>query len=184
MEFAIVRLTVLVLVIIGGVGCSHHALRANAAEKATEPVPNADIATLTDMISAREQAMIEKDLDTVMSQFSDDATWINSQGYYFEGKQKVFEFHSMLARDNPLDYRYEAGKARIRLLDSFNAIAYYSWKMLWYERAKPETITNEEIGLMTLTARKRGGRWQWVAVTNQHTPWFYEVIEPASTEED
>ncbi len=32
-----------------------------------------------------------------MSQFSDDATWINSQGYYFEGKDNVRKFHATLA---------------------------------------------------------------------------------------
>jgi hypothetical protein len=56
--------------------------------------------------------------------------------------------------------------------------------MFWYDKSEPEEILNEEIGLMTLTARKRGGRWYWVAVTNQHTPWFYKVIEPTYVEED
>ena len=58
---------------------------------------SADSRQLAEMIAVREKAMIEKDIDTAMSQFSDDATWINSQGYFFEGKQNVLEFHSMLA---------------------------------------------------------------------------------------
>ncbi|MEJ2128230.1 MAG: nuclear transport factor 2 family protein [Woeseiaceae bacterium] len=139
---------------------------------------------LAEMISSREKAMIEKDIATVLSQFDDDATWINSQGYFFEGKENVLEFHRMLAADNPRDYFYEAGAPRIRVLDASNAIAYYSWKMFWYEKGVPEHIINREIGLMTLSAQKRDGRWYWVAVTNQHTPSFYEVIEPVTIDEE
>lgn len=141
-------------------------------------------ARLAEMITVREKAMIEKDIHTAMSQFSDDATWINSQGYFFEGKQNVLEFHNMLAGRESLDYTYEAGEPRIRLLDSSNAIAYYSWKMFWFRKDNPAEITNEEIGLMTLTAQKRQGQWYWVAVTNQHTPWFYEAVDPVTIDED
>jgi len=145
---------------------------------------NADALLLTDMIAVREKAMIEKDIDTAMSQFSDDATWINSQGYYFEGKQNVVEFHNMLAGRETLDYTYEAGEPRVKLVDSTNAIVYYSWKMFWFKKGSPEDVTNEEIGLMTLTAQKRQGQWYWIAVTNQHTPWFYETIDPVTVDEE
>lgn len=139
---------------------------------------------LADMISVREKAMIEKDIETAMSQFDEDATWINSQGYFFEGKKNVLEFHQMLAGNDTLDYIYEAGVPRIRILDSSNAIAYYSWKMFWYEKGTPQHIVNREIGLMTLSAQKRDGRWYWIAVTNQHTPAFYDAIESVTIEED
>lgn len=119
-----------------------------------------------------------------MSQFDEDATWINSQGYFFEGKGNVLEFHQMLAGNDSLDYFYEAGVPRIRILDSSNAIAYYSWKMFWYEKGAPQDIVNREIGLMTLSAQKRNGHWYWIAVTNQHTPSFYDVIESVTIEED
>ena len=132
------------------------------------------------MITVREKEMIEKDIHTAMSQFSDDATWINSQGYFFEGKQNVLEFHNMLAGRESLDYTYEAGEPRIRLLDSSNAIAYYSWKMFWFRKDNPSEITNEEIGLMTLTAQKSQGQWYWVAVTNQHTTLVYEAGDPVT----
>ena len=56
--------------------------------------------------------------------------------------------------------------------------------MRWFERYDPDTIVNDEIGLMTLTARKQEGRWQWVAVTNQHTPWFFETIDPVTVDEE
>ena len=139
---------------------------------------------LMDMISVREKAMIEKDIATAMSQFDEDATWINSQGYFFEGKSSVLEFHQMLAGNDSRDYLYEAGVPKIRVLDSSNAIAYYSWKMFWYEKGAPQNVVNREIGLMTLSAQKRDGRWYWVAVTNQHTPSFYEVIESETIDEN
>lgn len=145
---------------------------------------NVVLMQLTDMISVREKAMIEKDIETAMSQFDEDATWINSQGYFFEGKSNVLEFHQMLAGNDSLDYFYEAGVPRIRILDSSNAIAYYSWKMFWYEKGAPQDIVNREIGLMTLSAQKRNGQWFWIAVTNQHTPSFYDVIESVTIEED
>ena len=143
-----------------------------------------DSVRLTEMISVREKAMIGKDIETAMSQFDENATWINSQGYFFEGKKNIIEFDQMLASNDSLDYFYEAGAPRIRVLDSSNAIAYYSWKMFWYENGAPQYIVNREIGLMTLSAQKRDGRWYWVAVTNQHTPSFYETIESVTIEKD
>lgn len=148
------------------------------------PEPGDDVVVLAEMITARERAMIEKDIESAMSQFSDDATWINSQGYYFEGKQIVREFHAMLAGNSTRDYHYVAGEPRIRLIDPSTAIAYYSWNMRWFEKEDPDTIVNDEIGLMTLTARKYHDRWQWVAVTNQHTPWFYETIDAVTVDEE
>ena len=90
----------------------------------------------------------------------------------------------MLAGRESLDYTYEAGEPRIRLLDSTNGVVYYSWKMFWFEKDNPAEITNEEIGLMTLNAQKREGRWYWIAVTNQHTPWFYETVDPVTIDEE
>jgi uncharacterized protein (TIGR02246 family) len=143
-----------------------------------------DAEQLAKMIAAREKAMIEGDVDTAMSQFNDDATWINSQGYFFEGKQNVLEFHGMLAKSETRGYTYEAGSPKIRLLDASNAIAYYSWKMFWFDKNAPDIIVNEEIGLMTLTAQKRKGVWRWIAVTNQHTPTFYESIDPVTIHDE
>jgi len=144
------------------------------------PSPDAvsDTEALAKMVMQREHAMQAKDAALAMQQFSDDATWINSQGYYFEGKSAVAKFHTLLTQDPQRDYHYEAGSPLIRLLDSSNAVVYYSWKMTWFERDKPEKIINPEVGLMTLTAQKRDGKWYWVATTVQHTPWFYQSIEP------
>ncbi|NNF33967.1 MAG: hypothetical protein HKN68_07655 [Saprospiraceae bacterium] len=151
-----------------------------------------DVSTLSDsdsienalimMIEERERAMINKDVETAISQFSDDITWINSQGYFFEGIEVVTDFHHMMAGNDSLDYYYEAGKPRIRILDEENALAYYSWKMFWYRKDNPVDTTMKEIGLMTLNARKYNDTWKWNAITNQHTPWFYDSVEPVIIE--
>lgn len=153
-------------------------LQPVVADQALSPEAASNIEALTNMVSQREHAMQAKNASLAMEQFSDDATWINSQGYYFEGKSAVAKFHTMLTQDPQRDYHYEAGSPRIRLLDLSNAIVYYSWKMTWFERENPEKVINPEVGLMTLTAQKRDGKWYWVAITVQHTPWFYQSIEP------
>lgn len=149
---------------------------SNASQKSANDIIMSDKTILSNMIAIREQAMIDKDVAIAMSQFSDDITWINSQGYYFEGKKSVYEFHEMLVKNKTSDYLYEAGEPRIRIIDSHNAIVYYSWKMFWFDKGYPKKISKEEIGLMTLSAQKQQGKWYWLAVTNQHTPWFYETI--------
>ncbi len=126
--------------------------------------------------------MIAGDLTAAMAQFADDATWINSQGYFFEGKREVERFHAMLAGNDSLAYGYEAGTPRVRVLSATTAVAYYSWKMTWYRKATPADTTYREIGLMTLLARKDSLGWRWVAVTNQHTPEYSDVIEAVSVQ--
>ena len=148
------------------------------AERTDDRARSADSLLITRMIAVREQAMIGKDLPAALAQFADDVTWINSQGYYFVGKREVAKFHGMLAGNDSLDYHYEAGIPLVRIVDSRTAIAYYSWKMFWYRRVQPADTTFREIGLMTLLARKDETGWKWIAVTNQHTPSFYERIEP------
>ncbi len=134
------------------------------------------------MISEREKWMIKRDVELVVSQFDENATWINSQGYFFQGRNEIKKFHAMLNGNDSLDYYYKAGNPRIRIIDEKNAIAYYSWKMFWYRKLVPSDTTYREIGLMTLTAKKDKGTWKWIAVTNQHTPWFYETIDPVKME--
>ena len=123
-------------------------------QKKNEPLRKTDSLELIKMISQREKAMINKDINTAMSQFSEDVTWINSQGYYFEGKNEVLKFHNMLAENDSLDYYYKAGIPKVRIINQDNALAYYSWKMFWYKRENPKDTVNKEIGLMTLTAKK------------------------------
>lgn len=153
--------------------CKQEVLTMNAEESI-----RLDSLQLTKMIAVRENAMINKDIKTAVSQFTEDVTWINSQGYFFEGKREVRKFHNMLANNDSLDYYYKAGNPRIRVLDDNNALAYYSWKMFWYRREFPTDTIKKEIGLMTLKAKKIENNWKWVAITNQYTPWFYDKIEP------
>jgi len=148
------------------------------ADQALNQEVSSDVEDLTNLVIHRERAMRAKNASLAMEQFSDDSTWINSQGYYFEGKSAVAKFHTKLTQDPTRDYHYEAGKPRVRLLDTSNAVVYYSWKMTWFERDNPNKVINPEVGLMTLNAQKRNGQWYWVAVTVQHTPWFYQSIEP------
>ena len=150
--------------------------------KVTVDQSEKDSLALTQMIALREEAMIRKDVALVMPQFSEDATWINSQGYFFEGKKELEKFHIMFAENDSLDYYYEIGEPKIRFLDGNNALAYYSWKMFWFKKENPADTTYKEIGLMTLNAQKQNEGWKWVAVTNQHTPWFYNKIEPVQIE--
>ena len=139
-----------------------------------------DSLAIRSMISTRERAMIDKNLELALAQFSEQATWINSQGYYFKGKEHIRQFHKMLAGNDSLDYFYEAGQPRIRMIDKHNALAYYGWKMFWFKKESKVDTTFKEIGLMTLSAHKKNNKWLWVAVTNQHTPWFYSAIEAVS----
>ena len=169
---------VLIILLLSFYSCGQE----TSTKKREEQSAKADSLEIAKMISKREKAMINKDIITAMSQFSENATWINSQGYYFEGKDEVLKFHNMLAGRDSLDYYYEAGQPRIKILDNQNAIAYYSWKMFWYKKVNPTDTTFKEIGLMTLTAQKEHNKWKWIAVTNQHTPWIYEKIEPVTAE--
>lgn len=137
---------------------------------------------LATMVTEREKAMAGGDMSIAMAQFADDATWINSQGYYFEGKAEVAKFHAMLTSNDSLAYAYEAGQPRVRAVDAHTALVHYSWQMIWFLRLLPADTTYHEIGLMTLLARKRGARWHWIAVTNQHTPEFRDRIEPVRVE--
>ena len=158
------------------------ACRKQKNQPVLENMAEQDSLFLAKMISEREVAMITKNMGLAMDQFSENATWINSQGYFFEGKDEVEKFHGMLSGNDSLDYYYEAGIPRIQVLDAKNAIAYYSWKMFWYRKQIPTDTTFKEIGLMTLHAQKQQGVWKWCAVTNQHTPWFYEEIRPVKIE--
>ncbi|MCK5443354.1 MAG: hypothetical protein KAJ23_15825 [Maribacter sp.] len=178
-KFALSNTLILISGLLLLVSCGY-----NNSSSATEKNYNAsgDSLAIAQMISIREQSMINKDIKLAMGQFSEDATWINSQGYYFEGKNNVSKFHSMLTGNDSLDYYYEAGQPRIRVIDSKNALAYYSWKMFWFKKEIPADTTFKEIGLMTLTAHKQKNKWKWVAVTNQHTPWFYENVAPVTTD--
>jgi hypothetical protein len=138
--------------------------------------PGDDIAALTRMVRDREAAMKDKNITSVMAQFSDDATFINAKGYYCANKAEVKAFHAHIMFQEGIDYQYLAGKVTVRLLDSSNALVYYPWKMDFFYVRTPAEAFFKEVGLMTLSAQKRNGKWLWVAITNQHTPAFFEDL--------
>ncbi len=131
---------------------------------------------MTRMVREREAAMKAGDVSSVMAQFSEDATFINSNGYYCADKSEVEAFHKQIMFRESVGYKYLAGRVTVRLLDESNALVYYPWKMDFFYVATPKEFFHKETGLMTLSAQKRKGRWIWVAVTNHHTPEFFEDL--------
>ena len=80
----------------------------------------------------------------VMSQFAEDATFINGDGYYLANKSEIGEFHNALKKSDSISYHYVAGKTLVRMLDSKNALVYYPNRMDWYKISKPtDTIEKE-----------------------------------------
>jgi ketosteroid isomerase-like protein len=128
------------------------------------------------LIEVREKAMKERDIKTVMAQFRDDATWINSQGFYFKNKTEIERFHTNLTHMDTVGYTYKAGKATVKILAPEFALIYYPWEMDWYKITSPKD-TLKEIGLMSLTAQKGYNGWKWRAVTNQHTKEYFDDLE-------
>jgi hypothetical protein len=138
--------------------------------------PGDDIGVLARMVHDREAAMKKKDIASVMAQFSEDATFINWRGCYCANKPEVEAFHKQIMFREGVGYNYLAGKVTVRLLDESNALVYYPWKVDFFYVATPAEFSCSEIGLMTLSAQKSQGNWVWVAITNQHTPEFFEDL--------
>jgi len=99
--------------------------------------------------------MKSKDIASVMAQFSGDATFINSTGYYWANKSEVEAFHKQIMFREGVGYNYVAGKVTIGLLDESNALVYYPWKMDFFYVATPAEFFYKEVGLMTLSSRWR-----------------------------
>ena len=159
--------------------CLALACRPSRAPESLAPAAaSRDSAELAAMVAVRERAMIARDVEAIAGQFADDVTWMTGGGRFIEGKASVVEFHRGMMRNDSLDYRYRAGRARVRVLDTDDALVYYPWQMLWTSRAAPVDTALNELGIMTLTARRRAGAWRWVAVTNQRTLVFYDSIAP------
>ena len=128
------------------------------------------------MVHARENAMKKKDIGAVMAQFSDDATFINGEGYYLANKEEIADFHKGLTQSESIGYYYIAGHVHVRLLDNNNALVYYPNRMDWYRNSSPKDTIEKETRLLTLSAQKRNGNWQWVAITNQQTPEYFDDL--------
>ncbi len=154
----------------------------------TTNTTSTDSLALLEMIKVREKAMKEKDMKTVMSQFRDDATFINSNGFYFKNKKEIESFHKKLTLNDTVGYTYKAGIATIRILSPDFALAYYPWEMDWYKlptlkdtinwyKLSAQKDTIKEIGLMSLTAQKDNTGWKWKAITNQHTEEYFNDLK-------
>jgi uncharacterized protein (TIGR02246 family) len=143
----------------------------NTAENKTE-----DSLYLIKMVHIREAAMKEKDIKTVMTQFAGDATFINSAGSYCANKAEITNFHQRLTESDSIGYHYKAGNVKVRILDKDNALVYYPWRMDWYWTENKNDTIEKEVGLMTLSAQKRNGAWLWIAITNQHTPEYFDDL--------
>lgn len=135
-----------------------------------------DSLTLVKMVNERENAMKKKDIDAVMAQFSDDATFINGEGYYLANKEEIAAFHKGLTQSDSIGYYYIAGNVHVRMLDNKNALVYYPNRMDWYRVSNPKDTIEKETRLLTLSAQKRNGNWQWVAITNQQTPEYFDDL--------
>ena len=62
------------------------------------------------------------------------------------------------------------------MLDNKNALVYYPDRMDWYRNSHLKDTIEKETTLMTLSARKRNDIWQWVAITNQQTPEYFDDL--------
>ena len=70
------------------------------------------------MIGEHIQAMQTKNMEMFSSQFTDDAVWINTDGYYYAGRQAIANYHKGLFQ---MDYYIKHGKVLIRTSDDKNA---------------------------------------------------------------
>lgn len=150
-------------------------LACNEKRNSDDQSSSADSLQLVKMVNDRVQAMQKKDLNKVMIQFNEDATYINSAGYFYKNKKEIEQFHRAMLQNDSISFEYTAGVPHIRLLSDEYSLAYYPWKILWKTLNSPqEKVT--ETGLMSLTAKKTDGLWYWIAINNQHTPEFFNDL--------
>jgi hypothetical protein len=135
-----------------------------------------DSLILLNMVQNRQVAMKRKDVPAMLKQFSDDATFINPSGYFYENKAEIEAYHNTLTHLDTITYYYSTGSVELRMLDANNALIYYPWRMDWYNIAHPADTLYQEFGLFTITAQKRNTTWYWIAVTDQHTPEFFDDL--------
>jgi hypothetical protein len=152
------------------------ACQTKAINSRTESSGYNNSISLLQMIEVREKAMKERDIPTIITQFKDNATWINSGGFYFRNKKEIEQFHTTLTRIDTFGYIYKAGKTTINILSPEFALVYYPWEMDWYKIASPKD-TVKEVGLMSLTAQKDTSGWKWRAITNQHTYEYFDDLK-------
>jgi hypothetical protein len=91
----------------------------------SEHISNQDSILISKMIWVRKKGMIDRNLDVVISQFDQEATWINSQGYYFEGRPEILKFPTMLNGNDSFDnyYYYEARIPLVKVINETTDLA-------------------------------------------------------------
>lgn len=132
-----------------------------------------DSLILLSLMQTQQISMQRKDLPAVMKPFADDASLVNPAGYFYANKKEIGDYYNTMNHLDTITYNYVSGSADLRMLDGNNALIYYPWEMDWYNIKQPGKILYKEYGLMSINAQKRNTTWQWVAVTNQHTPEFF-----------
>ena len=135
-----------------------------------------DSLILLSMMQTQQFAMQKKDISTVMKPFADDANLVNPAGYFYSNKKEIEEYYMTINHLDTITYKYSSGNVDLRMLDGNNALIYYPWEMDWYNIKQPAKILYKESGLVSIVAQKRNTMWQWVAVTNQHTPEFFKEL--------
>ena len=73
-------------------------------------------------------------------------------------------------------YNRSDSHGHIGLLKYKNALVYYPNRMDWYKVSNPKDTIEKETRLLTLSAQKRNGSWQWVAITNQRTSKYFDDL--------
>jgi hypothetical protein len=136
-----------------------------------------DSLILVKMVKERERGMQAQNMEPVMAQFADDATFINGDGFYLANKKEISEFHNALKKSDSIGYHYIAGEVLIIMLDQNNALVYYPNRMDWCRLSNPSDTIERETRLLTLSAQKRKGTWKWIAVTNQQTLSYFNDLK-------
>ena len=135
-----------------------------------------DSLILLNMVQTQQFAMQRKDLPSVMKSFADDASLVNPAGYFYANKREIQSYYNTMNHLDTITYNYSSGMADLRMLDGNNAVVFYPWEMDWYNINQPGKILYKEYGLVSMIAQKRNTTWQWVSITNQHTPEFFNDL--------
>ena len=109
--------------------------------------PTHDSLALVKMVNERETAMKKKDIPAVMAQFSDDATFINGDGYYYANKAEIEGFHKGLTQSDSLGYYYTVGHVHVRILDNNNALVYYPAEWTGSKSLIKRTLSRKKFAL-------------------------------------
>jgi uncharacterized protein (TIGR02246 family) len=149
------------------------ALGALRADLAAQTRANNDSVALAKTVVDYIEATKRNDRRGELAVFADDATFITTSGRYIGGIKALEAFYDNLVGTTD-SVRYVNGAPAVRLLDDRNALVYYTWKINWYWRGRPPML--DDIGMMTITAQKRGDRWYWLAITSQRLPEFVDQI--------